>query len=71
MRDVTKWIGPCFHPDTRARDYITGGDRRPLFSAEEADKFDRDIDRAFEVLAAAELDPYAIAFRQLRKLLMC
>lgn len=69
LRGVTKAIGPGFHPDTPAADYITGDDGSSLFTPSEAERLDADLDRAFDLLEEAGRDPYAIAGRVQRRLL--
>ena len=69
LRRVAKAIGPGFHPDTPATDYILGATDEPLFDAEEAACLDADLDRAFKLLEAAGRDPYVVAARVQRRLL--
>jgi hypothetical protein len=69
MRELTKAIGPGFHPDTPAADYVSAQSDVVLFTNDQALRIDADIDRAFCLLESAERDPYQIAHRVQRRLL--
>jgi len=69
LRKVTKCIGPGFHPDTPASDYIQYKDDNPAFTSAEAEQFDDDMNRCFELLEAAGRNPYDIAIKVQRRLL--
>lgn len=69
LRGVTKAIGPGFHPDTPGADYLHGDSGAALLTSEQAQRFDEDLDRVFDLLEEAGKDPYAIAGRVQRRLL--
>ena len=69
LRNITKNIGPGFHPDIFASDYISNETGDASFTATCAKRLDKDLDRMFELLGAAGKDPYAIAGRVQRRLL--
>jgi len=69
MRVVTKAIGPGFHPDSPADDYVDTTTNQPLFTPDHARQLDADIERASTLLEAVGRDPYAIAGRVQRRLL--
>ncbi|MGH7130345.1 MAG: hypothetical protein ACREJO_00150 [Phycisphaerales bacterium] len=50
LRRATHEIGPGFHPDTPASDYVAAASGMPLFGAQDAEAFDANIGRAFELL---------------------
>jgi hypothetical protein len=69
MRRITKAIGAGFHPDSEGADYIDRNTGEALFTPEQAERLDKDIERAFELLTAAGRDPYESAARVQRRLL--
>ena len=69
LRQVTKEVGPGFHPDTPAADYVRFDDGHPTFTPEQATRFDRDLDRCFELLEAEGRNPYDVAIKVQRRLL--
>ena len=69
LRALTKWIGPGFHPDTPASDYVRVDDGRPLFAPAEAARLDENLDRCFRLLDAEGRNPYDIAIKVQRRLL--
>lgn len=69
LRRVTTIIGPGFHPDTEARDYVSLPSGEPLFTETGAAAFDRKLDRVFDILEAVGRDPYAVAIKVQRRLL--
>jgi hypothetical protein len=69
IRRLTKVIGPGFHPDSPAADYVNTEDNQPLFSEGVAKRLDDDEGRCFELLGAVGRDPYAVAIKVQRRLL--
>ncbi|MGI9014477.1 MAG: hypothetical protein ACR2GY_09540 [Phycisphaerales bacterium] len=69
LRKLTKWIGPGFHPDTAASDYVRADTRQSTFTPDEAKRLDRDIDRARDLLAAHRRDPCSVAIKVQRRLM--
>ena len=69
MRHITKTIGPGFHPDTPAEDYVTDDDGIRTFRDEQTQRINNDLNRAFDLLKAVGRDPYAVAHRVQRRLL--
>lgn len=67
LRHVAKAIGPGFHPDTPAADYIRLSDDAALFTPEEAIRLDADLQRSFEILKAVGRDPYTVCGRVQRR----
>lgn len=61
LRSATKYVGPCFHPDTPARNYTVADTREPLLTDAERPRWDADIDRCFELLDDGRRDPYTVA----------
>ena len=69
LRGVTKLIGPGFHPDTRAGDYITGDARDSLFLPQQIQPFDDSVGRSMDLVEDAGRDPYLVCLRVQRRLL--
>ena len=67
LRHVVKAIGPGFHPDTRASDYIRCDDDAPLFTEREAARLDADVSRTIAILEVVGRDPYAVCGRVARR----
>lgn len=68
LRQITKWIGPGFHPDTDSLDYVLE-DGSQVFSASEGVRFDLDLYRSFLLLDAEGKNPYDVAIKVQRRLL--
>ena len=69
LRDLTKWIGPGFHPDTPASEYVDAATDRALLAPRDASRLDRDIARAFHLLEEHGRTPYDVAIKVQRRLL--
>jgi len=69
LRAVTKWIGPGFHPDTRASDYVHGDSGEPLLTAAEAERLDKEMKRCATLLVAEGRDPCEVAIKVQRRLM--
>ena len=69
LRTITKAIGPGFHPDTSAAEYVEGSTNQPLFSVNAAVEFDADLESAYNLLVSANRDPYAIGGRVQRRMM--
>lgn len=73
LKDIARWIGPGFHPDTRFDDYVTTDGQRvigPLFDDETAKRLQADFDEVYDTLVAEGLDPCEIAFPIQRRYLL-
>lgn len=68
-RNVTKWLGAGFHPDSRGEDNVCVDDDRPTFEPEDAVKFNCDLDKSFELLAERGRNSYDVAIKVQRRLL--
>ncbi len=68
VEDLTRWIGPGFHPDTDMADYVTDAGEQS-FSATVANGLNRDLCQARDTLEAASIDICAIALPVQRSLL--
>ena len=68
LRAVTYWVGPGFHPDTPAGDYVKSDDS-PSFDVAVCKRLDADLDRCFDVLESLGRDPYAIAVKPQKRML--
>ena len=71
-KDVEKWyfqliqlIGPGFHPDTDATDYINLQTGKPLFNQKQADEINNSLDVVFDIIP----DPYELGLPLVRELL--
>lgn len=69
LRHVTKWIGPGFHPDTPATDYIRLDNAIPLLTPIQAERLDRDLARCFRLLEGNGRTPYDVSIKVQRRLL--
>ena len=69
MREITKAIGPGFHPDTPGSDYVNIHTNVPSFTAQDAARLDADLDKALELLESAGRDPYKIGCRVQRRMM--
>ena len=54
LREVCRWLGPGFHPDTRGEEYVSSSPGSigpgPLLTAEEVTLYNRGIEGCFAVL---------------------
>ena len=54
LREVCRWLGPGFHPDTRGEEYVCSSsatvDSGPLLTTQEADLYNNGIDACFALL---------------------
>ena len=54
LREVCRWLGPGFHPDTRGEEYVSSLPGSigsgPLLNAEEIALYNRGMDACFAVL---------------------
>lgn len=71
-KDAERWyfqliplIGPGFHPDTDATDYINLQTDKPLFSKKQADEINNSLDVVFDIIP----DPYELGLPLVRELL--
>ena len=60
---VVRYIGPGFHVDTPFGDYVNKAG--PTFTQQEADKLDRSMARAFDVLG--DVEPYDLTLPEVQK----
>ena len=63
--EIINYVGPGFHPDTDASDYIDISTGNQLFSCKEAEEINRSLETVFAVLD----DPYEIGLPVALKLL--
>ena len=68
VKDLVRFVGPGFHPDTPFEDYITH-DGVPSFTPRQCILLKTGLQRAWGVLDAAQKDLYAVTFRVQRLLL--
>jgi hypothetical protein len=69
IRELVRWVGPGFHPDTDFHDYVIADTGRRSYDPADADALNADLDRAVELLDAAAIDPCAIGLPVQRRLL--
>jgi hypothetical protein len=58
--DLTRLIGPGFHPESMIEEYISLIDHQPLFTPEQARAIQRLMDQAWEKLSSVDIDPCEI-----------
>ena len=68
VKDLVRFVGPGFHPDTPFEEYNTL-DGAPSFTPRQCAIMKTGLQRAWSVLDAARKDLYAVAFRVQRNLL--
>jgi hypothetical protein len=59
IRELTRWVGPGFHPDTDFRDYVTNDGLR-TYSDEDADTLNSELEAAASTLERQGIDPCEI-----------
>ena len=67
LRHVAEVIGPGFHPDTPATEYVRLSDDVALFTTEEAIRLDADLQRSFRIMETVGRDPYTVCGRVQRR----
>ncbi len=67
LRALTYWVGPGFHPDIRAADYVNVRGRS--FSPELCAVFDADLAYCHASLEAIGREPYAVAIKPQRRMI--
>ena len=69
VRILTHWIGPGFHPDTAAGEYVDVATGTPTFGMETTVRLDRDLQRAESLLEERGRSVYDIAIKVQRRAL--
>lgn len=60
VRQLTRWIGPGFHPDNDISEYVFENGER-CFSRTLAKSLNRDLERAADLLATHDIDICSVA----------
>ena len=70
LREVCRWLGPGFHPDTRGEEYVSSSPgsigSRPLLRTEEVSLYNHGIDVCFTILGN---EVYVIGLDEQRRML--
>ena len=72
LRQLTCWMGPGFHPESSADQYIVAdeaGRWLPSFTPALCERIDADMDRCYALLEPLGKDPCSIAVKVQRRLL--
>jgi hypothetical protein len=69
VRELTRWVGPGFHPETDFHEYVSGDGSRS-YSSQVADELNAEFESAASMLEAHGIDPCEIGLPEQRKLIL-
>lgn len=61
VRELVRWIGPGFHPDTDFNDYVQHETKTRSYPQRQAERLNAGVDRAVAALNLCQEDVYDIA----------
>lgn len=70
IRELVRFVGPGFHPDTNFSEYVDWCGKRSFLAEEGSVLADR-LAHAWSILDNAGISIYTVAFREQRRLLRC
>ncbi|RPI61963.1 MAG: hypothetical protein EHM48_04850 [Planctomycetaceae bacterium] len=69
LRELVRFVGPGFHPDTPFSDYVNTAGGSPSFTAAQCEVLELGLKQAWTILSNAGVDVYAAALTAQRRML--
>ena len=69
IRELTRWVGPGFHPDTDFYDYVRRDGQRS-YSDQDADELNSELESAASMLEFHGFDPCSVGLPVQRKMIL-
>src|SRR5450432_1827674 len=69
VRGLVWWIGPGFHPDEDFHEYVNNGTGKHLFGIDQANRLNKELERAIGILNGVDVEVYDVAIRVQQRML--